>query len=42
MRVLQIADEVRYPRMSTAELRSTFLLDDLFEPELREARLRRS
>jgi 4-deoxy-L-threo-5-hexosulose-uronate ketol-isomerase len=33
MRVLQMADEVRYPRMSTAELRSTFLLDDLFEPD---------
>ena len=32
MRVLQIADEVRYPRMSTAELHNTFLLDDLFEP----------
>jgi 4-deoxy-L-threo-5-hexosulose-uronate ketol-isomerase len=27
-----MADEVRYPRMSTAELRSTFLLEDLFEP----------
>ena len=33
MRVLQMADEVRYPRMSTAELRSTFLLEDLFEPD---------
>src|SRR5277367_841702 len=33
MRVLQMADEVRYPRMSTAELRNTFLLDDLFEPD---------
>jgi 4-deoxy-L-threo-5-hexosulose-uronate ketol-isomerase len=33
MKVLQMADEVRYPRMSTAELRSTFLLDDLFEPD---------
>jgi 4-deoxy-L-threo-5-hexosulose-uronate ketol-isomerase len=26
-----MADEVRYPQMSTAELRATFLLDDLFE-----------
>ena len=33
MRVLQMADEVRYPRMSTAELRSTFLLEDLFEAD---------
>jgi 4-deoxy-L-threo-5-hexosulose-uronate ketol-isomerase len=33
MRVLQMADEVRYPRMSTAELRNTFLLEDLFEPD---------
>jgi 4-deoxy-L-threo-5-hexosulose-uronate ketol-isomerase len=33
MRLLQMADEVRYPRMSTAELRSTFLLEDLFEPD---------
>ena len=32
MRVLQLADEVRYPRMSTAELRATFLLEDLFTP----------
>ena len=28
-----MADEVRYPHMSTAELRNTFLLDDLFEPD---------
>src|SRR5271156_3295290 len=33
MRMLQMADEVRYPRMSTEELRSTFLLEDLFEPD---------
>ena len=32
MKVLQMADEVRYSRMSTAELRSTFLLEDLFAP----------
>jgi 4-deoxy-L-threo-5-hexosulose-uronate ketol-isomerase len=33
MRVLQMADEVRYPCMSTTELRNTFLLGDLFEPD---------
>jgi 4-deoxy-L-threo-5-hexosulose-uronate ketol-isomerase len=33
MRLLQMADEIRYPRMTTAELRSTFLLEDLFEPD---------
>lgn len=33
MRLLQIADEVRYSQMSTAELRSTFLLQELFEPD---------
>ena len=32
MKLIQIADAVRYPRMTTAELRATFLLDDLFEP----------
>ncbi len=32
MKVLQMADEVRYPHMTTAELRSTFLLEDLFTP----------
>ncbi len=32
MKTLQMADAVRYPRMSTEELRSTFLLTDLFEP----------
>src|SRR5580658_5409185 len=30
MRVLQLADEVRYAGMSTEELRSSFLLEDLF------------
>jgi 4-deoxy-L-threo-5-hexosulose-uronate ketol-isomerase len=30
MKLLQMADAVRYPRMTTAELRSTFLIDDLF------------
>lgn len=32
MKLLQMADPVRYPRMTTAELRETFLLDNLFEP----------
>ena len=32
MKVIQLADQVRYPHMSTAELRSTFLVDDLFAP----------
>jgi 4-deoxy-L-threo-5-hexosulose-uronate ketol-isomerase len=32
MRTLQIADQTRYTRMSTAELRSRFLVDDLFSP----------
>ncbi|MGD0859819.1 MAG: 5-dehydro-4-deoxy-D-glucuronate isomerase [Terracidiphilus sp.] len=32
MKVMQMADQVRYPQMSTAELRSTFLVDDLFAP----------
>jgi len=32
MRIIQLADEVRYPRMSTEELRSSFLLEDLFTP----------
>jgi 4-deoxy-L-threo-5-hexosulose-uronate ketol-isomerase len=30
MKLLQMADAVRYPRMTTAELRETFLIDDLF------------
>jgi 4-deoxy-L-threo-5-hexosulose-uronate ketol-isomerase len=32
MRVLQLADEVRYQHMSTDELRSSFLVEDLFVP----------
>lgn len=32
MKLLQLADEVRYSRMSTEELRSSFLLGDLFTP----------
>lgn len=32
MRILQLADQVRYTRMSTAELRESFLLDSLFQP----------
>jgi 4-deoxy-L-threo-5-hexosulose-uronate ketol-isomerase len=31
MKLLQMADAVRYPRMTTAELRETFLLEGLFE-----------
>jgi 4-deoxy-L-threo-5-hexosulose-uronate ketol-isomerase len=33
MRVLQMADPVRFPHMSTAELRATFLIEDLFTPD---------
>jgi 4-deoxy-L-threo-5-hexosulose-uronate ketol-isomerase len=32
MRLLQMADAVRYPRMTTAELRETFLLEGAFVP----------
>ncbi len=32
MKLLEMADAVRYPRMTTAELRETFLLDGLFTP----------
>ena len=32
MRILQMADAIRYPAMSTAQLRDTFLLSDLFYP----------
>jgi len=32
MRLLQMSDPVRFPRMTTEELRSTFLLDDMFRP----------
>jgi 4-deoxy-L-threo-5-hexosulose-uronate ketol-isomerase len=32
MRLMQMADAVRYPGMSTAELRETFLLEGLFIP----------
>ena len=32
MRILQMADLVRYPSMTTAQLRETFLLSDLFKP----------
>jgi 4-deoxy-L-threo-5-hexosulose-uronate ketol-isomerase len=32
MKLLQMADAVRYPRMTTAELRATFLLDGAFLP----------
>ena len=32
MKLLQMADPVRYARMTSEELRETFLLDDLFTP----------
>jgi len=33
MKLLQMADPVRYPRMTSAELRETFLLEGMFTPE---------
>ncbi|QMV17882.1 5-dehydro-4-deoxy-D-glucuronate isomerase [Granulicella sp. 5B5] len=32
MKLMQMADAVRYPRMTTAELRETFLLEEAFVP----------
>jgi 4-deoxy-L-threo-5-hexosulose-uronate ketol-isomerase len=32
MRLIQVADAVRYPRMTTEELRASFLVDGLFNP----------
>src|ERR1035438_6303356 len=32
MKILQMADAVRYRTMTTRELRDTFLVDDLFQP----------
>src|SRR6266568_5327444 len=32
MRLIQVADAVRYPRMTTSELRASFLVDNLFQP----------
>ena len=32
MKLLQMADAVRYQRMTTAELRETFLLEEMFKP----------
>lgn len=32
MRLIQVADAVRYPRMTTEELRAAFLVEELFEP----------
>lgn len=32
MKLLQMSDPVRFPRMTTEELRSTFLIDDAFKP----------
>lgn len=33
MKLYQMADAVRYPRMTTAEVRETFLVDVLFKPD---------
>src|ERR1035437_8981621 len=33
MRLIQVADAVRYPRMTTDELRAAFLVDKLFQPD---------
>jgi 4-deoxy-L-threo-5-hexosulose-uronate ketol-isomerase len=32
MRLIQVADAIRYPRMTTEELRAAFLVDKLFQP----------
>ena len=32
MRLIQVADAVRYPRMTTEELRAAFLVEELFQP----------
>jgi 4-deoxy-L-threo-5-hexosulose-uronate ketol-isomerase len=32
MRLIQVADAVRYPRMTTEELRGAFLVEELFQP----------
>lgn len=32
MRLIQIADAVRYPRMTTEEMRAAFLVEELFQP----------
>ena len=32
MKTVQMADAVRFPRMTTGELRETFLLDALCQP----------
>src|SRR5882762_7254868 len=34
MKILQMADAIRYRTMTTGEIRETFLLEDLFEPGL--------
>jgi 4-deoxy-L-threo-5-hexosulose-uronate ketol-isomerase len=36
MKLVQMADPVRYARMTSAELRETFLLEDLFQPNTNE------
>ena len=32
MRLIQVADAIRYARMTTEELRAAFLVDKLFQP----------
>lgn len=32
MRLIQVADAIRYPRMTTEELRAAFLVEELFQP----------
>ena len=32
MRLIQVADAIRYPRMTTEALRAAFLVDKLFQP----------
>jgi 4-deoxy-L-threo-5-hexosulose-uronate ketol-isomerase len=32
MRLIQVADAIRFPRMTTEELRASFLVDSLFQP----------
>ena len=32
MKILQMPDAIRYPTMTTQQLRESFLLEDLFQP----------
>ncbi len=36
MKILELADKIHFPKMSTAELRETFLVQDLFQPDVIE------